>query len=386
MNSTELPAELATAVRTTAARVPDLPLDLAGVRVRARAFRRRRTALRVAAVAAIVVGLGAAVPVVRSAAAPSETVGSSSVVPLGLWLDRDKLPLTQGWPSGRVIPGDSGQIAAQLRIRAGKATITPVGKQPGLVTDEGYLGPAPLPGGQLATVGFLDVPHPADQLPPGYQVVVADADGGTVASRHLPPTNSVSHRPMPFTGSSTTLFWWAWRAVGKPSPLLVQKPMLITYDIATGTLRDLFPTTVPVNAEIPYFGMQATATRLINWPAEFGRTCTADILDTGTGALVKRLRPAIAKCSDVYFALSPDNRRVAALVTYRDASTWSQRVISIDARTGAIQKEFRMPALAAGTDRTKLVSGIDWVNNKTIRYARGTLTGADPIVRSLRLH
>jgi hypothetical protein len=65
-------------------------------------------------------------------------------------------------------------------------------------------------------------------------------------------------------------------------------------------------------------------------------------------------------------------------------------VISIDAVTGAIQKEFRTPRLATGTDRTRLVSGIDWTDGKTIRYARGLLpepnrTEPNPIVLAFHL-
>lgn len=66
------------------------------------------------------------------------------------------------------------------------------------------------------------------------------------------------------------------------------------------------------------------------------------------------------------------------------------RVITIDARTGKIQKEFGTPVLAGGTDRTKLVSGIDWADRKTLRYARGVLpeTGRarpDPILLTVKL-
>jgi hypothetical protein len=82
-------------------------------------------------------------------------------------------------PSGRHIPGSSGEITAQLRTVNGKAVITPVGQQPGL--GEGtYLGPAPLPDGWLATIG---VPPKGQRTPSGYQVVVVDADGRTVCRR-----------------------------------------------------------------------------------------------------------------------------------------------------------------------------------------------------------
>lgn len=118
-----------------------------------------RTALRAAA-AVVVVALGAAVPVLGSVVSPADTGGPSGRYPLGLWLNRDEPPVTQGLPSGRHIPGSSGEITAQLRTVNGKAVITAVGQQPGL--GEGtYLGPAPLPDGWLATIG---VP-PRDSAP-----------------------------------------------------------------------------------------------------------------------------------------------------------------------------------------------------------------------------
>jgi hypothetical protein len=59
-------------------------------------------------------------------------------------------------------------------------------------------------------------------------------------------------------------------------------------------------------------------------------------------------------------------------------------VLVLDAHTGKIRKEVQTPALAAGTDRSQLVSGLDWLGNKTIRYARGSLTGGDPILLRIR--
>jgi hypothetical protein len=189
---------------------------------------------------------------------------------------------------------------------------------------------------------------------------------------------------MPMTGSGTTLFWWSFRRTGETT-----HPVLLTYDIATGKLRELTPAVGGNGYELPYFGMQATTTRIVSWPAVSGPTCSADIADATTGERVTTLRPAITKCTDVYFALSPDTKHIAALVTYRDAATWSQRVITIDPRTGKIQKEFSTPALAAGTDRSKLVSGIDWADGHTLRYARGVLpetgrAGPDPILLTFK--
>jgi hypothetical protein len=58
-------------------------------------------------------------------------------------------------------------------------------------------------------------------------------------------------------------------------------------------------------------------------------------------------------------------------VTYRTPSTWTQRVLVLDANTGQIRKDVQTPALAAGADRSQLVSGLDWLGHKTIRYTRG---------------
>ena len=354
----DVPAELEAAVRTSAANAPDLPHDLSGVRKRARTIRHRRIAAQ-AAVAVLVLAVAAVIPLLRK---PSLTDISDWVglPPIGLWLERDTLPVTAGLPPGNHVPGSIGEISAQLRIRDGKAIITPVGRQPGL--DEGvHSGPAPLPGGGLATVGFLPPPDSQSH----YQVLVVDADGRTVSSRPMPPTDTEQDRPLPMTGSATTLYWWAIRRTDRAFT-----PVLVSYDIAGGRLRELTP---DIGQEIPYFGMQATAGRIVNWPASTGGPCSADILDAATGDLVTKLRPAVGECTDVYFALSPDNQRVGALVTYRDAKTWSQRVLSIDARTGRIQQDFPTPDLAAGTNRACLVTGIDWKDDSTLRYARGLL-------------
>jgi len=185
----------------------------------------------------------------------------------------------------------------------------------------------------------------------------------------------VQTRPMPMTGSSTTLYWWAFRlSNGKFTPVLV------SYAIATGKLRELTPG--DVGQEIPYFGMQATAARIINWPASTGGPCSADIVDAATGHLVTKLRPAIAKCTDVYFALSPDNKRVAALVTDSNGGTWSQRVLSIDARTGQVLKDVPTPELEPDTNQSSLVTGLDWKDPTTIRYARGLLPAENETERS----
>ena len=388
MNSTpnrpdlELPDDLEDAVRTIAAQVPALPQDLTRVRARAHVYRRRRAALRAAAAAVVVLALGAGVPVVRSLVSTDIIVGDPlGGNPIGLWQNRDHLPVTQGVPSGNHVPGSDGEIAAQLRTVNGKATVVPVGFPPGVNLI--YAGPAPLPGGGLATIGN---PTPKGTSSPIHLwAFVVDAAGRTVSSKVLPRMRSTENRPMPMTGSGTTLYWWQLRLLaGTP-----QQSVLISYNIAAGTLRELTPGSAPTGG-LPYLGMQATDQRIVEWPAEFGRTCSADILDAGTGELITRLRPAIAGCGDVYFALSPDNKRVAALVTDRDDGTWSQRVLTIDPATGEIQKEFSMPKLAAGTDRTRLVSGIDWANGKTIRYARGVLPTAGtaapaPIVLTLKL-
>lgn len=379
----ELPAVVEAAVRATATQAPPIPADLGGVRARAHTIRRRRTALRAVAAAGVAVVLGASLPVLWARTAPDETiVGGPVGHPIGLWLHRDKPPVTEGLPSGTHVAGSSGEIVAQLRTVAGKTTVVPVGVQPGL-SDGTYLGPAPLPGGGLATVGYTES---ASLSTSGQKrIVVVDAGGQTVASRPYPSTDSFHSRSMPMTGSRTTLFWWSFRRTGDR-----MQPLLLTYDIAAGTLRELTPAVGGNGYELPYFGMQATSKRIVSWPAVSGPTCSADIADAATGERVTTLRPAIAKCTDVYFALSPDNNRVAALVTYHDAGTLSQRVVTIDARTGKIQKDFDTPALATGTDRSKLVSGIDWVDGRTLRYARGFLAetgraGPDPLLLTFKL-
>ena len=379
----ELPAGVEAAVRATADRVAPLPADLAVVRARARIIRRRRTALRAVAAAGVAVALGASLPAVWARVAPDDTiVGGPVGHPIGLWLNRDKPPVTEGLPPGNHVAGSSGEITAQLRTVAGKPTVVPVGVQPGL-SDAVYMGPAPLPGGGLATIGFAQGPSKGSF---GKElIVVADADGRTVSSRPYPSTGTVAPRTMPMTGSGTTLFWWSFRQTRDTT-----RPVLLTYDIAGGRLRELTPAVGGNGYELPYFGMQATSTRIVSWPAVSGPTCSADIEDATTGERLSTLRPAVTGCTDVYFALSPDDERVAALVTFRDAATWSQRVITVDAHTGRIQKEFGTPVLASGTDRTKLVSGIDWTDGKTLRYARGVLPGTgragpDPILLTFKL-
>ena len=379
----DVPAKVEVAVRATAGNAPPLPADLTGVRARARHIRRRRTVLRAVAAAGVAVAVGVSLPALWARVAQDDTVVGGPVGhPIGLWLNRDVLPVTAGLPPGKHTPGSLGDITAQLRTVAGRTTVVPVGVQPGL-SDAMYLGPAPLPGGGLATIGFA--PGPTKILFGRELIVVVDANGRTVSSRPYPSTGTVTYRAMPMTGSDTTLFWWQFRRTGAST-----RPVLLTYDIATGRLRELTPAVGGNGSDLPYFGMQATGTRIISWPAVSGVTCSADIADAATGERVTTLRPAITRCTDVYFALSPDNKRVAALVTYFDAGTWSQRVITIDARTGKIQKEFRTPAVATGTDRTKLVSGIDWANAKTLRYARGVLPQASravpgPVLLTFRL-
>jgi hypothetical protein len=374
----DLPPELATAVRATAAGTPPLASDLGVVRNRVRAIRRRRAAVRATLAVVVVVALGAFVPLVRARLAPSLVEGGlAGSRPIALWQNRDAPPLTDGGPSGVQVPGSDGEIAAQLRTVAGRNVVVAVHPPAGvLVTHE---GPAPLPGGGLATIGFTkDGPdHAIGQK----TVVVQDADGRTVSSHPYPADNATESSPMPMTGNATTLFWWSFEGMGSGHA----RPVLLSYDIATGKLHEMSPTIGGNDYQLPFFGMQATDSRIINWPAAGGSTCSAEVTDTA-GNHVTTLRPAIAHCTDVVFALSPDNERAAALVTYRTTGTWSQRVVVLDVRTGKIQKNVPTPPQAAGVDRSKLASGIDWSNDKTLRYARGMLTGgSDPILLTIKL-
>src|SRR5687768_8853383 len=108
----ELPATVRSAVHTTAAYAPPLPPDLAGVRTRG-----RRAALSVAAAAVAVLAAGAAVPALQSVTSQGDSIagGPSGRHPIPLWQHRDELPVTEGLPPGRHVPGSSGEIAAQLR-------------------------------------------------------------------------------------------------------------------------------------------------------------------------------------------------------------------------------------------------------------------------------
>ena len=376
-----LPPELEDAVRTTAANAPPLALDRAAVHTRARKIRRRAAAVKAIAAGVVVLALGASYPLVHARLAPDVTVGGlAGGQPIGLWQNRDVPPTTAGFPSGVHVPGSIGDIAAQLRTVGGRNAVVPLSDtQPGL-SGGTYLGPAPLDGGGLATIGYTAT---INHVLGTRTVVVLDAAGRTVASRPAPNLSTVMMRPMPMTGNATTLFWWAFQHKGEPGNEQTQ-PILNRYDIGSGRLAVLTPAVGGDGHQLPYFGMQATAARIISWPAVGGQTCSADIEDAGTGERVSVLRPVINDCSDVYFALSPDNRQVAALVTYRTASTWTQRVLVLDAQTGQVRKEIQTPGLAPGTDRSKLVSGLDWAGNKIIRYARGSLAGGDPTLLRIR--
>jgi len=377
-----LPPELEDAVRISAANAPALALDRTAVYTRARRIRHRRAAVKAITAGVVVLALGASYPLVHARLAPEVTTGGlAGGQPIGLWQNRDAPPVTAGLPSGRHVPGSNGEIAAQLRTVGGRNVVVPVSDpQPGL-SGGTYLGPAPLDGGGLATIGYA---QSGNKNSIGTRtVVVLDAAGRTVASRPAPNLSEVMPRPMPMTGNATTLFWWAFQYKGKPGQEET-RPILNRYDIRSGRLTMLTPAVGGNGYQLPYFGMQATASRVISWPAVDGQACSADIEDAGTGERVSVLRPVVKDCSDVYFVLSPDNQQVAALVTYRTASTWTQRVLVLDAHTGQIRKEVQTPGLAAGTDRSKLVSGLDWVGNKTIRYARGSLDGGDPTLLRIR--
>ena len=377
-----LPPELEDAVRTSAANAPALVPDRTAVYTRARKIRRRRAAAKAIAAGIVVLALGSSYPLVHARLTPEITGGGlAGGQPIGLWQNRDAPPVTAGVPSGVHVPGSGGEIAAQLRTVDGRNVVVPLSDpQPGL-SDGAYLGPAPIEDGGVATIGYA--PSVKKNFMGTRTVVVSDAAGRTVVSRPAPTLVAGLPRPMPMTGNATTLFWWAFLDKGKPGQERTL-PVLNRYDIGTGRLTVLTPAVGGNGYELPYFGMQATASRIISWPAVGGQTCSADIADAGTGERVSVLQPVVQDCSDVYFALSPDARQVAALVTYRTPSTWTQRVLVLDAHTGQIRKEVQTPGLAAGTDRSKLVSGLDWLENKTIRYARGSLAGGDPILLRIR--
>jgi hypothetical protein len=377
-----LPSALEDAVRAGAANAPVLAPDVAAVYTRARRIRRRAAAVKAAVAGVVVLALGASYPLVHARLSPEVVTGGlAGGQPIGLWQNRDAPPVTAGLPSGTHVPGSDGEIAAQLRTVDGRNVVVPVSDpQPGL-SGGTYLGPAPLDGGGLGTIGYA--PSATKKAIDIRTVVVSDAAGRTVASRPFPDRGDTMPRPMPMTGNATTLFWWSFQEKGEPGHEQ-SRPILNRYDIGSGKVTVLTPAVGGNGYELPYFGMQATTARIISWPAVGGQTCSADIADAGTGERVTVLRPAVKGCTDVYFALSPDNQQVAALVTDRTATTWTQRVLVLDARTGKIRKDVKTPRLAAGADRSKLVSGLDWVGNKTIRYARGSLAGGDPILLRIR--
>ncbi|MEU4624694.1 hypothetical protein AB0G04_32570 [Actinoplanes sp. NPDC023801] len=361
--------DLERAVRTTAARVPSVPHDLLTIRSRARRIRRRRTFLAAAAAVVTVAAVTATVPqlIPRRDVIVGDPFGGP---PIGLWLDREAPPVTQGVPSGIHVPGSSGEITAQLRTVDGEPAVVEVAEpQPGL-SEATYLGPAPLPGGGLATIGFA--PGRLDSR----VALVTDADGRPASNRPLPEMKSHANRSMPMTGNSTSLFWWH---ILRETDVET-RPVLVTYDIGHGTLSERTPSTAVTGWELPYVGMQATENRIVEWPSEFGRTCSFEILDAFTGERIAQFRPGITGCDDVYFALSPGNRHVAALVTTRSGGERTQRVVVLDAQTGKAVKTFDTPGPV-----TASLSGLAWVDETAIRYARGDLNAGPPLVLTMKL-
>jgi hypothetical protein len=361
--------DLERAVLTAAARVPAVPHDLGTVQTRIRRIKRRRTVLGAAAAVVTVTALAAAVPqlIPRTEVIVGDLFGGP---PIALWLDREAPPVTQGIASGVHVPGSSGEIAAQLRTVGGKPAIVGVAEPQSGLWEGTYLGPAPLSTGGLATVGL----RPGE---PGTRVVlVTDADGRPASEKPLPEMKSHASRPMPMTGNSTSLFWW--HILREDGDRV--RPALVTYDIGTGTLTERTPSTAVTGWEVPYFGMQATDSRIVEWPAEFGQTCSFEILDASTGERIAGFRPAVSGCDDVHYALSPDNKHVAALVTTRSGGQRTQRVVVLDARTGKTAETFDTPGPV-----TASLSGLAWVGDKAIRYARGDLNSGDPLVLTMKL-
>jgi hypothetical protein len=365
--------DLERAVLTAAARVPAVPHDLGTVQARVRRIKRRRTILAAAAAVVTVAALTAGIPqlIPRTEVIVGDVFGGP---PIALWLDRAAPPTTQGIASGVHVPGSSGEIAAQLRTVDGKPAIVGVAvPQPGL-WEGAYLGPAPLSTGGLGTVGFRPSERRGELGP--RAVVVTDADGRPVSDKPLPEMKSHASRSMPMTGNSTALFWWH---IMRDSDTGV-RPVLVTYDIANGTLSERTPSTAVTGHEVPYFGMHATENRILEWPAEFGQNCSFEILDASTGERIAGFRAAVSGCDDVHFALSPDNEHVAALVTTRSGGQRTQRVVVLDARNGKTVETFETPGPV-----TASLSGLAWVGDDAIRYARGDLKAGDPLVLTMKL-
>jgi hypothetical protein len=281
-----LPPELESAVRASAANAAALVPDRTAVYARARKIRRRTAAVRAITAGVVALALGASFPFVHARLGPEITGGGlAGGQPIGLWQNRDAPPVTEGIPSGVHVPGSAGEIAAQLRTVDGRNVVVPVSDPPPGMSGT-YLGPVPLDGGGLATIGVVAT---SDINSIGKMtVVVLDAAGRRVSSRPAPVIRSWMSRPMPMTGNATTLFWWAFEQTGKPGQEHVW-PVLNRYDIRTGRLAELAPAVGGDGYQLPYFGMQATTARIINWPAVGGQTCSADIADAGTGERVSVL-------------------------------------------------------------------------------------------------
>lgn len=362
----QLPPEFEDAVRSTAATAPAPTFDRADVYSRARRIRRRTAAARAIAAGVVVLAAAASYPFVHARLAPEVADGGlvgAQAIPL--WADRPHPPTITNWGGAEdATIGATGEIAAQLRTVGGRNVMVRVREdQPGLPLGA-FQGPVPLPGGGIAATGGSAG---------GEVVVVLDAAGRTVASRGLPHRPDLfAPRVMPLTGNSTTLFWWGFQNEKNPHVVLNR------YDIRSGQWTVLTPTVGQDGFQLPYFGIQANASQIISWPAVGGRTCSADIEDARTGERVGVLRPVVSKCTDVHFALSPDGRKAAALVSYRTVKDWSQRVLIMDVGSGRVLKEVATPGLPEGTNRSELASGIDWLGNDSVRYARASFLGSDP--------
>jgi hypothetical protein len=375
----DLPTELDHAVRAAAEAQPPPRHDLDGVRARARAHRRRRAVVRSGVAVTLVAALAAAVPLLQS----TGKRGSATVLAPPAAAPGEQPIYLDGAPALLMNTGEGeaayieqrliGGAAARFRSDGSGGTLAPVPEIPGLV---GALETYAVADGWLAGIGSSGPEGPIRRL------IIMNEAGKVIVTRDIPlrPGASV---PRLVAASRTTAYYQVFGDV----------TTLVRLDLATGAERDLRKS--PTGSGMRGFDADATGNRLLIWPADPDRNCSADVLDATTGKLLKELRPAIANCSRVTFKLSPDGSLVAALVTYANFDHLVQRMVVLDVATGQIRKEFALVSLpiyklAAPTDR-QMVAGIHWTGPTSLLYVRGVKPNAagggdrPPTVRTLQV-
>lgn len=360
--SGSVPDELVSAVRRAATTVPDHGGDLATVRRRWRARRRRRAALTAGSLACLVAATALGVPALTGRTAGDRTVDDTAV-PLVVPAQRLLLPSIAG------ILAHGGEKTVGLDPGVGVSEVRRDGTLVRHPVPAGWFDSAALPDGRL--VGLRAVaPEPADT--PANRPGAATTDGPDGAGLPimlmvLRPDGAVAvSREVRTSGGSPTLL-----GANDRDAYLLRDDRIVRHELATGRETPVL-TAEGAGGDLSRAADADLSGRFLALP--YGsRECGVRIFDLTDGRLVGTVTGE-GICYGI-LRLSPDGQflAVAALPpTGPTIRTLPPRVTVYQTSTGTVRVDqlIEQPVGTGSVSVKSRAGGLAWLGDNEVRLAR----------------